>query len=63
MRRRRSKPTKKSPGEQYADALARLELAEQRLRRQFRAWERAGSDVARLSRVLDRLIADEGEGS
>lgn len=42
-------------GNQYADALARVERMESRLNRAYNAWRKAKDDAKRLGKRMDKL--------
>lgn len=46
---------KRNLGNQYADALARVERMESRLNRAYNAWRKAKDEAKRLGKRMDKL--------
>lgn len=46
---------KRNLGNQYADALARIERTETRLNRAYNAWRKAKDEAKRLGKRMDKL--------
>jgi len=42
-------------GNQYADAMARVERMERKLARAFNAWQKSKAEVKRLAKRMDKL--------
>lgn len=48
--------SRKNPGAQFAEQLARVDSAERKMRRAFNAWQRESSTLRRMGKRLDSAM-------